>query len=250
MGRRTILLVAALVVAALGTTLVFLYVNGVRSDAHAKVNPVQVLVAKGTISAGTSGADAQKQGLFVTKTVEADAAATGVLSDVTPVANLVALAPIFDGQQIQSAMFGQAASGASAGLQLKPGQMAMSISMGDPNRVAGFLQPGAEVAVFVTYTPKNSPAGPTTRLLLQDVQVIATGNTTITTTTKTQANGAEQTTQLPQALLTLAVTQTQLQKLVAAQTLSGSGLYFGLKNSASTVDPNLAGTNLDNLFSK
>jgi len=249
MGRRTILLIAALVVAAVGTTLVFLYVHGLQ-DANADTRkPVEVLVAKGDIPAGTTGANAQQSGLFEKKTVEKGAVADGTISDPTPIGSLVALAPIFAGQQIQTAMFGQPGSGAATGLPLDPGQFAMSITMGDPNRVAGFLQPGADVAIFITYTPKNSPSGVTTRVLLPKVKVIATGNTTVTTTTKTQgANGAEQTTQLPLALLTLAVNQVEFQKIVAAQTISGSGLYFGLLNKDSVVNPNAAGTNLDNLF--
>ena len=249
MGRRTILLLAALVVAALGTTLVFLYVHGLQDSHAADKAPVTVLVAKGNIPAGTTGSAAQQQGLLITKTIEQDAVATGALSDVTPVASLVALAPIYDGQQIQAAMFGQPGSGAITGLPLKKGQFAMSITMGDPNRVAGFLQPGADVAIFVNYTPKNG-AGVTTRLLLEDVKVIATGNTTVTTTTKTQANGSEQTTQLPLALLTLAVDQTEFQKIVAAQTISGSGLYFGLLGPDSKVNAAVPGTSLDNLFNK
>jgi pilus assembly protein CpaB len=47
MGRRTMLLVAAFVVAALGTTLVFLYVNGVNDRAVADQKQVRVLVATG-----------------------------------------------------------------------------------------------------------------------------------------------------------------------------------------------------------
>ena len=58
MGRRTVLLVVALVVAALGTTMLFLYVNGLNDKAIAKQGSVSVLVAKKLINPGTSYQDA------------------------------------------------------------------------------------------------------------------------------------------------------------------------------------------------
>ena len=58
MGRRTLLLIAALVVAALGTTGIFLYVNGVDERAEAGYDLVEVLVATTPIAAGTSAQDA------------------------------------------------------------------------------------------------------------------------------------------------------------------------------------------------
>jgi pilus assembly protein CpaB len=246
MGRRTVLLIAALVVAALGTTLVFLYVNGVDDRAKANQTLVEVLVAKNLIPAGQSGQDALNAGSFEKKTISREAAAGDALGDSAGLLNLVAVSPILPGAQIQRPMFG-ATTTATNQLPLKAGELAMSISIGDPNRVAGFLTPGSNVAVFVTYTPKTGTTGVTTRILLPTVQVIATGNTTVQTTTTKDASGNPQTTQLPLALLTLAVTQKTLQKLVTAQAVGGT-LYFGLLNKDSTISSNDQGTNLSNLF--
>ena len=55
MGRRTVLLIAALVVAALGTALVWMYANRADERAQADAAPVEVLVATSDIGAGTSG---------------------------------------------------------------------------------------------------------------------------------------------------------------------------------------------------
>ena len=68
-----------------------------------------------------------------------------------------------------------------------------------------------------------------------------------TTTTTKDASGNPQTTQLPLALLTLAVDQKTFQKIVTAQAAGGT-LYFGLLNKDSKIDANLPGTNLTNLF--
>jgi pilus assembly protein CpaB len=208
-----------------------------------------VLIAKNLIPAGQSGQDALSAGSFEKKTITEEAAADDALGDSAGVLNLVAVSPILPGAQIQRPMFG-ASSSATNQLPLTDGQFAMSISIGDPNRVAGFLTPGANVAVFVTYTPKTGGAGVTTQILLPKLQVIATGNTTVTTTTTTKdASGNPQTTQLPLALLTLAVDQKTFQKIVTAQAAGGT-LYFGLLNKDSKIDAALPGTNLTNLFVK
>jgi pilus assembly protein CpaB len=58
MPRRAILLIVAVVIAALGATLVFLYVRGVEAKADEEREVVQVLGATETISAGESAVDA------------------------------------------------------------------------------------------------------------------------------------------------------------------------------------------------
>ena len=62
MGRRTTLMLVAIVVAALGSTLVFLYVQGINDRAIADQEPVEVLTAKEDIAAGESIDDALAAG--------------------------------------------------------------------------------------------------------------------------------------------------------------------------------------------
>ena len=57
MGRRTILLIAAVVVAALGAVLVFVATR--TSAPSGPEDPVNVLVAKTDIAAGTTGSSAR-----------------------------------------------------------------------------------------------------------------------------------------------------------------------------------------------
>ncbi len=107
MGRRTLLLVAALVVAALGTTGVFLYVNGIDQRAEADYDLVEVLVATTPIAAGTTAQAAQDTASldlrpFLRKSLEGLPA----LSDITGIADKVALAPIAVGEPILESQFG------------------------------------------------------------------------------------------------------------------------------------------------
>ena len=243
MGRRTLLLIAALAVAALGTTMVFLYVNGVNDRALADQEPVQVLVATAPIAAGTTAQDAQSAGALEKRTVSRASVAEGALSDITPVADEVALAPIFIGEQIIEAKFGQ--PGNTSSLPIPEGKLAVSVQLADPARVAGFVAPGSEVAVFLTIERVRGSGNEITRVLLPKVQVIATGASTVVSTTTT-AEGETQTEELPRALLTLAVTQAEAQKVVYGS--QHGQMYFGLLTEDSEVNKSDNGVTAENLF--
>ena len=245
-GRRLALLIAAVLVAALGTTLVFVYVKRADDRALADQEPVRVLVAKTNIAAGTRVLDAANAGSFEVKELPQAAVPAGALSSTDPIRDQVALTTIFPGQQLLTGMFGATAAAASnASIAIPPGQIAASFSFGDPQRVAGFVQPGSRVAVFVTYTDVRNAANRGTRLLLPEVTVIAVGPTTITPPADpTKANPEAQ----PRAMLTLALTQSQAEKLIFAETLaSGGGLYLALLNDQSRVRMT-PGTGDRNLF--
>jgi pilus assembly protein CpaB len=238
-GRRLALLIAAVLVAALGTTLVFVYVKRADDRAIADQQPVTVLVAKTSIAAGTRVLDAANAGAFQTLELPQSAVAPGALSSTEPIKDQVALSTIFPGQQLLTGMFGATAA-TNASIAIPPGQIAMSFSFGDPQRVAGFVQPGSNVVVFLTSTLENNVSS--TRVLLPKVTVIAVGPTTITPPANpAQANPEA----LPRAMLTLALTQAQAQKLIFAQ---GNGsLYLGLLNDKSVIRPG-AGANAKNVF--
>lgn len=246
MGRRTLLLLAALVVAALGTTGVFLYVNGVDERAQADYEVVEVLVATTPIAVGTSAESAQEAGAFELRPFLAQSVAgVSALSDISGIAGQVALAPIAAGEPILAGQFG--APGQTSALPIPDGKMAVSLQLDDPARVAGFVVPGSEVVVFLTTseTTGANAGQEVTRVLLPTVQVIAAGATTVVTTT-TGTGDAAQTEQLPKALLTLAVDQTEAQKIVYAQ---GHGkVTFGLLTETSEVNKSDAGTTAKNLF--
>jgi pilus assembly protein CpaB len=239
MGRRTLLLVAALVIAALGTTGVFLYVNGVDERAQADYDLVEVLVATAPINAGTSVEEAADAGAFdlrqyLRKSVEGLPA----LSDTAAIEGQVALVPIAAGEPILESQFGEANQ--TGALPIPEEKMAVSVELSDPARVAGFAVPGSRVAIFLT---TSSDAGAdSTRLLLNDIEVIATGETTIA-----PADAANQPTEdLPTALLTLAVNQAEAQKIVYGS--QHGQMHFGLLREDSVVSETDPGTSSNNLF--
>jgi pilus assembly protein CpaB len=229
MDRRKILLIVAAVVAALGTLIVVLYVRGADARADQRYDAVQVLRAVKPIAAGETVEAAQAAGKIESGTVARSDLLPDALTGLEPVAGKVANTAIQPGEQIVSSKFG--AAGAGTALAVPKGFIAISIQLDDTARVAGFLKPGDKVAVFLNGTdPKG---GPYTRLLLPSVQVAAAGTTTQTTAATTDATGAPAASTLPSALLTLAVSQKDAEKVLFAQ---GAGsLSFGLLNADSQV---------------
>jgi pilus assembly protein CpaB len=245
MGRRTLLLIAALLIAALGSTMVFLYAQSADERAREGLQLREVLVAQVDIPQGTTVAAAEETLAFVTEQLNAEAVADGALSSVEAIRDQVALVPIYAGEQILPQKFGTQAQ-TTGQLPLTEGNLAMTISLGDPQRVVNFVTPGSTVAIFITTNnPEDEEPTLATRILLDRVRVIGVGDSTPVTQTTTTPEG-EQTTQVPSALLTFDVNQDQAQKIIFAQ---GQGeLYLGLVDESSAVNAGQAPTDFGNLF--
>ncbi len=239
MGRRTVLLIVAMVVAALGSSLVFLYVQNADARASEKYDMVQVLKSVAVINPGETLGDAQQAGKIEMGKVTSGEALAGALTSTTDMSNKVALGTIFPGEQLISGKFGE--PGEQKVLTIPDGKMAISVNLTDPARVAGFVQPGAEVAIFLSAEPESIDlaTGATkklpefTRLLLPRVQVIGVGTTTVIPTTTTDKEGQQTTEQLPRTLLTLALDQDEAERVIYAA--KNGEVAFGLLTDKSTV---------------
>jgi len=245
MGRRTALLIVAALIAALGTGMVFLYVRGADTRAEASQQPVQVLKATAQIEAGETLAAAQAAGKVQLGTVPRKQVLTGAVNSAAGLENEVALSTIYPNEQIIGAKFGS--QGDQETLSIPDGNIAISVNLSDTGRVAGFVTPGARVAIFASTA--GSGAGGTaadgTRLLLPKVQVIAVGATTTVSRTTTDPAGAQTTEQLPKTLFTLSLSQAQAERVLFAST--HGDLSFGLLNDSSKVSPG-PGVTAANLF--
>src|SRR3712207_7690006 len=82
MGRRTILLVVAALVAVLGSGLVFVYVKGADARAMQGQAPVEVLKAVARIEPGETLEQAQAAGKLELRSVPAEQVLEGALSTV------------------------------------------------------------------------------------------------------------------------------------------------------------------------
>ena len=234
MDRRRILLIAAAIVAALGTVMVFVYVQGAEARAAERFETVPVLEATAVIEPGETIEDALAGGKIVQQEVVADARLSGALADAASISGTVALTSIYPGEQIIAEKFGEtAATGPSLNIP-DTGELAISVNLTDPARVAGFVRPGSEVAIFLNGT--NAQTGLTyTRLLLERVSVLGVGSTTPVSTTTTDAAGQQTVEQLPSTLVTLSLTQEQAERVLYAQ--SNGELAFALLTEDSVIKP-------------
>lgn len=238
MGRRTVILIVALVIAMVGSAMVYLYVRGADERAQASQEPVEVLKAVAQIEPGESLSQAQAEGKLELQPVPREQLLEGVMNSVGESGGLVALSTVFPNEQVTTSKFG--APGEQDQLTLEDGQIAISIDVQGAQNVAGFVSPGSEVAIFYLNTEN-----PFLRLLLPTVKVIAVGQTTVTTSTTTTEEGAETTQQVPTTLYTLAVDQKDAQKIMYAA--NNGTLSFGLLNDKSKVRPGAPVTS-NNLF--
>jgi pilus assembly protein CpaB len=246
MDRRKVLLIVAALVAALGTAVVFLYVRGADSRADQKFAAKQVLVANAAISPGETLAAAKQSGKIEMKTVTSGSLVPGFVTDLSALDDKdVALTTIYPGEQILRSKFGATAATGTSSLTIPGKQIAISINLDDPNRVAGFLNPGSRVAIFAT--TGGDPKHAKTRILLPDVTVIGVGTTTVVSTTTTDPTGAQTTEQLPRTLLTLGLNQSDAERVILATRTDGYQLTFGLRTPSSAIDAN-AGTSVAQLF--
>lgn len=242
MNRRRLLLIVAVIVALLGTALVYLYVRGADARAEARFDTVDVLTAVAPIEPGETIDDAAASGKLALEPVIRDDLLPNYQTSVEELSGSVATTRIYPGEQIISDKFGSEVEATTA-LAIPRGMIAVSVNLTDTARVAGFVEPGTNVAVFLNGT---SPDGQTySRLLLEEVQVIAVGSTTTTQTTTVTPEGEEVVEQLPSTLMTLALPQKDAERVLYAQT--NGELVFGLLTDNSSIDRG-PGVTAGNLF--
>ncbi len=227
MDRRKVLLAAAAVIAALGTLLVFLYVRSADTRAADKFDAVPVLRVVKQINPGETVAAAQAAGKIEEGSVGEGDRQVDALTALDAISTQVAQTTLYPNEQVVASKFA-ATPASSSTLTIPRGKLAVSATLTDTGRVAGFVNPGDKVAIFFN-------TGAATKTLLTDMEVIAVGTTTVVSTTTTDASGAQTTEQLPRTLFTLGTTQEQALKILYAA--SHGDLSFGLVNKESDVVP-------------
>lgn len=232
MDRRRIFLVVAVIVALLGTALVFLYVRGADERAESRFETVEVLRATQAIEPGESIDDAAAAGKIAMQPVVRDYLQPGYQTSLDSLSGQFAAVRIYPGEQVVADKFSEEVQAATSALPIQDDQSAVSVSLDDPARVAGFVNPGAEVAIYFSGT--NPGGEPFTRLLLERVTVIGVGSTTPTPVTTTTAEGEATTEALPKTLMTLSLDQRSSEKVIFGQ--KNGSLSFGLLTDKSKID--------------
>jgi pilus assembly protein CpaB len=101
----------------------------------------------------------------------------GAFSAPQPLVGRVVLYPLAAGEPILERQLSPPGSGNGMSVKIPDGMRALSLRTDEVVGVAGFLLPGTHVDVLVTLHPANSP-DPVTSTVLQDADVLATGQKT------------------------------------------------------------------------
>lgn len=241
MKRRLLSIVLTLLLAAVGTVAVLLYVRNADARALAGKRAVPVVVADKRVPAGTSAGAALRNGLLRMEKMPAETVPQNALGEIgADLAKLVATADVQAGQLLLKPMFA-AAKPTSAGLPIPEGKVAVSIELGAPQRVAGYVKAGSQIAVFDTHTvmdeKSRTPSGAglekqhestqVTRLLLPKVEVLALGAPPVPNAKA--SDGAAQ----GGVLVTVAATQAEAERLI--QRAQFGTLHFALLTDSSQI---------------
>lgn len=249
MARRTVLLIVAALIALLGTAMIVLYVKGIDDRATEGQEMVEVLTATATIAVGESVSEAQEAGKFEKASVRKDDVVEGSLTSTSSISDAVALGTVYPGEQILAAKFGSLSD--VDNLVIPDDKLAMSVELTDFERVAGFVRPGADVAIFASTDSayriapdgKETKLGSVTRIVLPRVPVIGVGTTSVTSKVTKTEDGEESVEEVAQTILTVAVTQEEAEKLIHADRYTD--LTFGLLTDDSKTSDNPGATPAD-----
>jgi pilus assembly protein CpaB len=137
MGRRTLLLIASILVAALGTALIWLYVQGAETRAEQGAELVPVLF----LSQNAEGGSDARALRLISKKVPPDVA-TGAVRPGTPLTGQKMTTPATAGQILLTNML------STQEVSRFPQGGAVSITISDPNRVPADLRVGDYVDVY------------------------------------------------------------------------------------------------------
>jgi pilus assembly protein CpaB len=246
MNRRSVLLLLATLIAVIGTGLVFLYVRGADDRASEQFETKKVLTVVEEITAGESFESVNSSGKLKLTALPENAIVPGALDSTESLKDLVATVPIYPGEQVIASKWGGLAVGDV--LAIPKGFQAISVELSDPGRVAGFVNPGSEVAVYHQQNKEEGFEGDT-RLLIERALVLGVGSTTTTTTKKITPDGQATTLEVPRTLLTLALTQEEAEKVlfVVNEEADHGNVVFGLLTDDSKTELS-RGTTAENIY--
>ena len=223
MGRRALLVIAAMLVAAFGVGLISLYVMDADARANKNAQLIDVVVATTDIPKGSTGAVAE--GSTTKRRVAVGLAGARPLSSMDSVRTKILTQHVDKDQALLEGMFVDV-SAAATGL-IEKGYVLTQVSLGDPMRVTGLLVPDSKVTIFITHDKVGKR---TTEVLMTDVTVVATNGSSPVQ----RQNGT-----VPKGLVTFLVKPTQAAQLIHSQTkgTDGGDLWLALQGDAAPSIP-------------
>jgi pilus assembly protein CpaB len=228
-----LIVAAAVVLAALAAITTFVYVRGIEARAFDNAELVEVFIVTKDIPKGLPGEQAANDFVKVGKvprSVRPSTALTAIdqLAGKVALGALAANTILVDGQFVDPRQ-----AQVTFSQKIPAGKVAITVSVDQVRGVAGLLVPGDKVNILVA-------DGGSQRVLFQNVDIIAIGNTAAPEAGDTQA-----VTNPGSGLITFAVPPEAASKIAFAAT-QGGGLYLTLvpTDNAPVDIPPVNGSNL------
>ena len=204
--RNIVIAVALALVAAMMTSF---YVTNYQRNVEKDAKNVEIFVAKRDIPVGTSGADLARKGLLEKSKIVRRSVVPGAISTPDQLADLVAVQPVYAGEQVSTRRF---ATPAERGIRAQiTGTMRAFQVPGDQHQLlAGTLKAGDHIDLVASLKVNPDKDIYATRIVLRDIEVLKAAATT-------GVDGAKITSAEGGLSVMLAVTDTQVQKLFHVQ---------------------------------
>lgn len=206
MSRKIVLALATFALLVSGGAILVGFTNASATASEG----VTVIVADGDLPPGAPAASLA--GAIRAERVAANLVPEGALTSLENAAGLQTTTPIFDGQVLIRRQFAE--TSATGGLPIPPGRTAVAVKLDDPERVAGFVEPGSKVMVFQNVDETAS-------VLLKDAPVVAVGPSTTS-----NGEASDSADDKASTVVTFALTPEEATKVVSA--VSNGSLYLGL----------------------
>lgn len=259
---RVVAILVALVLALASAFLIWRYVDQADQRAMSGVQLVDVFVAAGDIPQAMTANTAFSQGLIESSQIPQANLPSSPVADLQDISGLAATGPIFTGQVLVLPAWGDPTL-TTSDLDIPPDQVAMSLQVGTPQGVSGFIVPGDQIGIIV-HLPVDAPntvLGPDGSLVVQEdpdaaegavsesrfivgnIEVLSVGRRVIVTSDQT-GEATDELEQTEQVLITVAVSPEVAEKL-SYIAIEGQ-MYFTLlpKDYVLPETPGRTSTNL------
>lgn len=225
-NRRVLILVVAVALAGLTAFLTFHYANSADERAFKDAQLVEAFVVKKDIPKGFPGDKALDEGYVGKESIPQKFFPAKGITNAQGLRGQVALAPLSVGEPLVEGNFVEPrVAEESFAQRLDKGMQAVTLSISDVQGVARLVVPGDHVNLMLT-TDKTGPGAGTaagekeTQFVLQNVKVLAVGNSTTLqpgeTTAKDAAGVAGQAKTVDSGLMTFSVPGLDAERVVNA----------------------------------
>lgn len=178
-NRRVPILVAALALAAVTAVATLSYLRSADQRAQKDAELVEIFAVKKDIAKGFPGDKAIDDGFITKDRIPRKFYPARALVDLKTLRGKVAVAPIAAGLAVVDGAFVEPrVAQESFAQRIDAGMQAVTLSVSDVQGVARLVVPGDHVNIMVTLADGEGDKGQKTAFVLQNVEVLAIGNST------------------------------------------------------------------------